>query len=227
MKVSSAFAPPEMVQLSSKGSTNHATNDGAPVSSIPATVSASMGVDVQGNIDGSSGVNSSGSTTPTTTSRRRAFVRKNPSGKNKQHGGVAMGIDVSEDRSRGDPPSDETVILLPASPSYDLWSLGVLFFELCTGEPLFLADEEGNIDEDDLMLLRSWSNELKMKKLAKVKDPVARHLLSQLLTKDPTKRPSAKRVLTHPFITGKKAFFQRLTGESAEYDVFLSYRVAR
>ena len=225
--MSSAFAPPEMVQLSSKFSLNHAVNDGT-------AVSAGAGVggvdeDVQGvDDDGSVDVNSSGSTTVTPTPRRKAFLRKNLHGKNKQNGvGVGVGVDVSDDRSRGDPPSDETVILLPASPSYDLWSLGVLFFELCAGEPLFLSDEEDNIDEDDLMLLRSWSNELKKKKLAKVKDPVARHLLSQLLTKDPTKRPSAKRVLTHPFITGKKAFFQRLTGESAEYDVFLSYRVAR
>ena len=225
--MSSAFAPPEMVQLSSKGSVNHVVNDGIAV--LSAAVSG-VGVDMHSVVDGSVDVdvNSKGATTSLpSTPRRRAFVRKHlNNGKNKQNG-VAVGMDVSDDRSRGDPPSDETVVLLPASPSYDLWSLGVLFFELCTGEPLFLADEEGNIDEDDLMLLRSWSNELKKKKLVKVKDPVARHLLSQLLTKDPTKRPSAKRVLTHPFITGKKAFFQRLTGESAEFDVFLSYRVAR
>ena len=101
--------------------------------------------------------------------------------------------------------------LLPASPSYDMWSVGVIFFELCTGEPLFLADEGDNIDEDALVSLNLWSNEFKRKKLAKVSDPYARHLLSQLLQKDPTRRPLTKRVLAHPFLTGKKA--QRLVGE--------------
>lgn len=38
------------------------------------------------------------------------------------------------------------------------------------------------------------------------------------------RRPSARRVLAHPFLTGKKT--QRLHGETAEYDAFISYRVA-
>jgi serine/threonine protein kinase len=114
--------------------------------------------------------------------------------------------------------------LLSASPSYDMWSVGVIFFELCTREPLFLCDEEDNIDDDALVSLAQWSNEVKSKKLSKVFDPHARHLLSQLLQKDPSRRPSARRVLAHPFLTGK--ITQRLHGETAEYDAFISYRVA-
>ena len=111
-----------------------------------------------------------------------------------------------------------------ASPCYDMWSIGVVFFELCTGERLFISDDQGNIDQDDITSLINWSNEFKQKKLLKVKDPYARHLISQLLQKDPTKRPLSKRILAHPFLTGKKA--QRLIGEKADYDVFICYRVA-
>jgi hypothetical protein len=42
--------------------------------------------------------------------------------------------------------------------------------------------------------------------------------------KDPSKRPDMAHVLAHPFLTGAKAV--RLTGQPAQYDVFLSYRVA-
>ena len=44
----------------------------------------------------------------------------------------------------------------------------------------------------------------------------------QMLTRDPSKRPHMSQVLAHPFLSGKKA--TRLLGETAEFDVFLSYR---
>jgi hypothetical protein len=50
------------------------------------------------------------------------------------------------------------------------------------------------------------------------------HLLSLLLARDPAKRPSAARVLEHPFVTGRDA--ARLSGEPPAWDVFISYRVA-
>ena len=54
-------------------------------------------------------------------------------------------------------------------------------------------------------------------------DQYARNLISQLLTKQPAKRPTIQQVLSHPFMTGAQA--TRMQGDSAEYDVFLSYRV--
>ena len=57
-----------------------------------------------------------------------------------------------------------------------------------------------------------------------VQDRLARHLISQLLSRDPTARPSARAVLVHPFLTGRPP--TRLPGDVAEFDVFLSYRVS-
>jgi hypothetical protein len=65
---------------------------------------------------------------------------------------------------------------------------------------------------------------VKAKKLELIDDKLARNLLSQMLMKDPKKRPSVSRVLAHPFFTGKPVI--RMAGEEAEFDFFLSYRVA-
>jgi len=61
-------------------------------------------------------------------------------------------------------------------------------------------------------------------KLSKIADNLARNLVSQLLHKDPTKRPDTKHVLTHPFLTGRVS--GRLPGDEPDFHVFLSYRVA-
>ncbi len=59
----------------------------------------------------------------------------------------------------------------------------------------------------------------------KVSDKLARNLLSQLLVKDPKKRAiHMLQALHHPFISGKKV--ARMVGQTAEFDVFISYRVA-
>ena len=57
-----------------------------------------------------------------------------------------------------------------------------------------------------------------------VPDRLARHLISQLLSRDPAARPPARAVLAHPFLTGRPP--TRLPGDAAEFDVFLSYRVS-
>ena len=69
-----------------------------------------------------------------------------------------------------------------------------------------------------------WDDDYKNKKLAAVKDPLARNLLHQMLTKPTVKRPSISRVLAHPFLSSAKV--ARMVGETASFDVFLSYRVA-
>ena len=121
--------------------------------------------------------------------------------------------------------------LLVAHPSFDVWSLGCILYQMCTTDvkPLFQGGQDDNLtsdhtEEDNLFALAEWTKEFKQKKLARITDKSARNLLSQMLIKDPLQRPSLARVLAHPFLSGKKV--ARLVGEKPKYDVFLSYRVA-
>ena len=50
-------------------------------------------------------------------------------------------------------------------------------------------------EEDSLWLLAEWSNDVKYKKLSRVKDPLGRNLLTQMLCRNPLKRPTLQRVL--------------------------------
>ena len=126
---------------------------------------------------------------------------------------------------------EATYDLLTAHPSFDVWSLGCILYQMCTPDvkPLFQGGQDDNLvgvrkGVDNLFALAEWSSELKADKLADVPDMLARNLLSQMLHKDPLQRPSLARVLAHPLLSGKKV--ARLVGEKPKYDVFLSYRVA-
>ena len=121
--------------------------------------------------------------------------------------------------------------LLTAHPSFDVWSLGCILYQMCTPDvkPLFQGGQDDNLvgvrkGVDNLFALAEWSSELKADKLADVPDKLARNLLSQMLHKDPLQRPSLARILAHSFLSGKKV--ARLIGEKPKYDIFLSYRVA-
>jgi hypothetical protein len=76
-----------------------------------------------------------------------------------------------------------------------------------------------------LRLCAAWRDLDKAARLEIIPDLNARHLISLLLYRDAALRPSAARLLEHPFLTGKDAV--RLSGSPAEFDVFLSYRVKR
>jgi hypothetical protein len=60
--------------------------------------------------------------------------------------------------------------------------------------------------------------------MEKIENEQARNLVSRLLSRDLSKRPSLKAVLAHPFISGKAAI--RMVGQVAAHHFFISYRVA-
>lgn len=133
---------------------------------------------------------------------------------------------------------------LRAWSAIDMWGLGVVLYSMLRGASLVHADTcDNTVYDDDLLRIENWdvhtanamvlslSSKSKSKRTIEGNDKFnesetkyACHLLSLLLHPDPLKRPSARVVLTHPFLTGKPAV--RLTEEKAEWDVFLSYRVA-
>jgi serine/threonine protein kinase len=124
-------------------------------------------------------------------------------------------------------PRDETINgyeLVRPSPCHDMWAVGVILYLLCTGCDLYITSVEGQCDRHDQFHIFSWTPSMKAAKLSNVTHRYARNLLSLLLSKDPSLRPSAERVLMHPFITGQQSV--RLQGEAPEFDVFISYRVA-
>ena len=85
--------------------------------------------------------------------------------------------------------------LIKANYSYDSWAYGVVLFELFTGKKLLFANFEDNVDMNDLYDVYQFNNIFKQRKLYTITDPLARNLVSQLLTKDPLKRPSMRQVL--------------------------------
>ena len=93
-----------------------------------------------------------------------------------------------------------------------------------TGQTLLHADTNDNAaSAEQLRVIAEWRDADKAARLEIVHDLNARHLLSLLLYRDPALRPSAARLLEHPFLTGRDAV--RLSGTPPEFDVFLSYRV--
>ena len=115
--------------------------------------------------------------------------------------------------------------LVLASPQFDMWSLGVVMYQLCTNEPLFLSNGDSNLDDTGMKILCEFKDSFKQEKMNKIDDIKARNLISRLLSKDPLKRPLTSAVLDHPFLSGKSTS-SRMIGQQAEYDIFLSYRVS-
>eukprot|EP01036_Dinobryon_divergens_P035886 gene35886-46585_t len=140
---------------------------------------------------------------------------------------VVRSYNIDDSTEKKIVPTDNGLLpyeLVKASIAHDMWSLGVTLFQMYTGEPLFLMDDEGNLSQQLLHNLYNWTNSFKTDRLSVIKDVQARNLISRLLSKDPLTRPDAAHVLAHPFVTGNKQT-ARMIGEEAQYDVFISYRV--
>ena len=100
------------------------------------------------------------------------------------------------------------------------------------GLPLFPGSRDDHISsesgvENSLWGLHFWSSELKQKKLSLVDTTsydgiLAHNLLTQMLMKHPSHRPTIARVLSHPFVSRKKVI--RLVGQPPVYDIYLCYR---
>jgi hypothetical protein len=123
---------------------------------------------------------------------------------------------------------DGRVVAAPhalASAAVDAWGLGATLYRLLVCATLVHAtDADDAVGDAELRAVAAWDDRARAAALARVGDARARNLLAQLLHPRPEARPALARVLVHPFFTGREA--ARLVGEPAQWDVFLSYRVA-
>lgn len=110
-----------------------------------------------------------------------------------------------------------------AAQSQDLWSIGAVIYYLFTGEPLFLTRFDETIDQDQIEILRKWPKFMKEKRMKKIKCSIARNLVDQLLSHDPSLRPDCSYCLTHPIFFKDKAL-GRFVGTEATTDIYISYR---
>ena len=79
------------------------------------------------------------------------------------------------------------------------------------------------MNQQNLLTLFEFSDDFKNTMLDTISETSARNLISQMLTKNPARRPLMSQVLAHPFFTGHHT--ARMVGMDPEYDVFISYRV--
>jgi len=74
----------------------------------------------------------------------------------------------------------------------DIWSIGVLLFELLTGDQAWAGDNVETVKYNICNLKISWPEDI---------DPLAADLISQILKIEPYERISLNDILNHPFFT--------------------------
>ena len=100
----------------------------------------------------------------------------------------------------------EKTLKMEMEPSFDMWSLGILFYKMATGKNYFNPDVKDAFDI--ATLLRNASVEqkgrgsldlYKHEEMKNVKNEDLKHLISWCLEFDPEARPTIDQVLEHPF----------------------------
>ena len=75
-----------------------------------------------------------------------------------------------------------------AAISHDLFSLGVILYQMESRQSLWQKDQDDNIDEDQEQELVEFLGSTRNKKLNRVQNEIARDLLTKLLDPNPIKR---------------------------------------
>jgi hypothetical protein len=123
---------------------------------------------------------------------------------------IVKGIDVESARPFGETPVDYSPEACPPEfaqaffagnalqfslqPSYDMWSLGMMLFEISTGTPYFFLKPPS-------VVTKTLSTPAFKPKVNAIQDPKLRNLVEKCLSIDPDDRPTITQFLLHPYFT--------------------------
>ncbi|RHY65831.1 hypothetical protein DYB38_006629 [Aphanomyces astaci] len=107
-------------------------------------------------------------------------------------------------RQDGDYNQDAAALLpyapVVASPEIDIWALGVMMFQLWSGEELVATDINEDVTSGQIQLAKFWTPELlKARIRLHIDDEDQLDLLSHVLAVDPKDRWSLESILQHPY----------------------------
>lgn len=123
---------------------------------------------------------------------------------------VVKGIDVESARPFGETPVDYSPEACPPEfaqaffagnalqfvlqPSYDMWSLGMMLFEISTGSPYFFLKPPS-------VVTKTLSTPSFKPNVKAIQDLKLRNLVEKCLSIDPNNRPTITQFLLHPYFT--------------------------
>ena len=139
-------------------------------------------------------------------------------------------LTTSNDEEDSDYDPCEKCALQDAQPSFDIWSLGVILFELCAGRTLFAQDTSNDelVEPSDKNRLCVWQT-ISDEELAPVFKGTnvdvnvahaAKDLIRWMLRGDPGNRPTVQEVLKHRFLDPTAGAMQNIP---MGYHCFLSH----